>query len=85
MNNLDIEKLRKEIRTFKKTIAPSDFQWNYLHGKKNDVEKEILKISATSGQSVERCLLTAICGTLGNKQQQAEFASRLILLDLLME
>lgn len=85
MHNLDPNRFRKEINLFKKTIAPSGGQWNYLNGKKNEVEKEILETSATSGQSVERCLLTAICGTLGTKEQQAEFTTRLILLDLLME
>ena len=85
MHNLDIKRFRKEINLFKKTIAPSDNQWNYLNGKKNEVEKNILDLSVQSGKSVERCMLTAICGTLGNKQQQAEFTSRLILLDLLTE
>ena len=85
MHNLDPKRFRKEIALFKKTIAPSDGQWNYLNGKKNEVEKELLDQSTQSGTSVERCMLVAICGTLGNKQQQAEFASRLILLDLLTE
>ena len=85
MYNLDLKRFRKEIVLFKKTIAPSDNQWNYLNGKKNEVEKELLDQSTRSGVSVERCMLTAICGTLGNKQQQAEFTSRLILLDLLTE
>jgi hypothetical protein len=85
MYGLDQKQFRKEITLFKKTIAPSDGQWNYLNGRKNVVEREILETSMKSGQSVERCMLTAICGTLGNKQEQAEFTSRLILLDLLME
>jgi hypothetical protein len=84
-HNFDIKKFRKEIELFKRTTAPSDTQWNYLNGKKNEVRKEILDQSKQSGQSIERCMLTAICGTLKTKQQQAEFASRLILLDLLME
>jgi len=85
MHNLDPKRFRKEINLFKQTIAPSDGQWNYLNGKKNEVEREILNQSKNSSQSVERCLLTAICGTLGTKEQQAEFTSRLILLDLLTE
>ena len=85
MHNFDPKRFRKEIALFKKTIAPSDNQWNYLNGTKNNIEKELLDQSTRSGTSVERCMLTAICGTLGNKQQQAEFTSRLILLDLLTE
>ena len=86
MHNLDLKRFRKEIALFKKTIAPSDNQWNYLNGKKNEVEKNILDQSLQSGNSVERCLLTAICGVpFGNVQEQSEFTSRLILLDLLTE
>lgn len=85
MHNLDPKQFRKEIRLFKQTIAPSDKQWNYLNGTKNTIEREILDQSMQTGTTVERCMLTAICGTLGDKQQQAEFTSRLILLDLLTE
>lgn len=79
---------RQEIKTFKETIAPTDNQWNYLNGKKGDIEMEIKKTARSSHQSQERCLLVAICGELtdkSSKQQQAEFATRLLLLDLLME
>jgi hypothetical protein len=85
MYGLDQKQFRKEINLFKHTIAPSDGQWNYLNGRKNAVETEILNQALQSGTTVERCILTAICGTLGNKQEQAEFTSRLILLDLLTE
>ena len=86
MHGLDAKRFRKEIALFKKTIAPTDGQWNYLNGVKNEVETKILKDSEKHGCSVERALLVAICGMpLGNKQLQAEFTSRLILLDLLTE
>jgi len=86
MHNLDPKRFRKEIALFKKTLAPSDNQWNLLNGKKNEVEKYILDQSTRSGTSVERCILTAICGSpIGTAHQQAEFTSRLILLDLLTE
>ena len=88
MNDLDASKFRNEIKTFKALIAPSDRQWNYLNGKKNEFETVLHKTSKESGQTIERCLLVAICGELpinASQAQQAEFASRLILLDLLTE
>jgi len=84
----DEHRFRQEIIRFKETIAPSDKQWNCLNGKKNEIETEIRATAKKSGESVERCLLVALCGELtksSTPQQQAEFASRLILLDLLVE
>ena len=85
MNDLDAYKFQQEIKAFKRTIAPSTYQWGYLEDKKKEIAAELHKQHNTSGHSIERCLLTALCGTLGNKKEQAEFVTRLILLDLLTE
>ena len=86
--NLDIQKFKQEIQVFEHTIAPSYKQKMYLQSKKDEIEKELLSTANRSNQSVERVMLVALCGELeknSSKQKQAEFASRLILLDLLTE
>jgi hypothetical protein len=88
MKEIDAYKFTNEILTFKNTLAPTMRQRAYLDDTKERMQEELLKTSEKSGQSIERCLLTAICGELhtgSSKQQQAEFATRLVLLDLLTE
>jgi len=82
---IDSYKFKQEINTFKTTVAPTDKQRNYLEESKERVRAELLKQSANGNASLERCLLTAICGTIRTKKEQAEFASRLLLLDILTE
>ena len=85
MYELDAYKFREEIRIFRNTIAPTPKQQTYLTSKKEEVRNEMMEQARKTGLTMERCVLTAICGTLRTKQEQAEFASRLILLDILTE
>lgn len=87
MDKLDLQTYQflEEIKLFKRKIAPSTYQWGYLEDKKKEIIAELKKQHNNSGHSIERCLLVALCGTLGNKKEQAEFTTRLILLDILTD
>jgi hypothetical protein len=88
MNEIDMYKFQNEILIFKNTISPSLSQKNYLLQCKDQIHDEIVGKAKKSGHSPERCLLVALCGELtmrSSKQQQAEFATRLLLLELLTE
>ncbi len=78
------KEFRVAIRTFRNTLAPTDRQRDYLAKCENDVYEKLMAESKRTGQTFEMCLLTSLCGELKTKQQQAEFASRLLLLDILM-
>lgn len=81
---VNADNMRVAIRTFKNTLAPTEKQRNYVAKCKDDVYEKLMSESKRTGQTFEMCLLTALCGELKTKQQQAEFASRLLLLDILM-
>jgi hypothetical protein len=88
MKEIDAYKFQLEIELFKSTLAPSAKQLTYLADTKEAMKKEILDTAKKSMQNPERVLLTAICGELhkgSSKQEQAEFGTRLLLLDLLTE
>ena len=81
--NISMQKFGEEIGLFKARLAPTDQQKQYLAFTEEKVRKELQATEKESGQSIERVLLTAICGELRTDRQKAEFASRLILLNIL--
>lgn len=88
MKDLDSYRFLEEIRFFKNQIAPSERQKLYLADCKEKIEGELGGQAEKSGHPIERCMLVALCGELtktSTQKQQAEFASRLLLLELLME
>jgi hypothetical protein len=88
MYETDSYKFREQLRILKGTLAPTNRQEEYIEAKKEEIRKELLGKSKQSNQPFEMVLLVALCGELtnaSNKQQQAEFASRLLLLDILTE
>jgi len=84
-HEIDAYKFRQEIATFKATVAPNDKLRKYLDESKERIRAELLKQSANGNASLERCLLTAICGTIVTEKERAEFAARFLLLDILTE
>jgi hypothetical protein len=88
MYEADAYKFREQIRILKGTLAPTNRMEEYLDTKKEEIRKDLLGKSRQSNQPFEMVLLVALCGELtktSDKKQQAEFASRLILLDILTE
>jgi hypothetical protein len=79
--------LRKEIDLFMDTLAPNTNQKIYVANTLLDIEKELHDTSKREGVTIECAMLVAFCGELSktsSKQQQAEFASRLFLADILL-
>lgn len=88
MKELDLYKFRQQINIFKSTLAPSAKQLDYLEMKKQEIREKIVAEAGKAMVDVEREMLVCICGELtlnSSKQEQAEFATRLLLLDLLTE
>lgn len=88
MKEIDAYKFRQQIQIFKATLAPSARQLQYLDDKKQEIRHRIIDEAEKASVDVEREMLVCICGELtakSSKQEQAEFATRLILLDLLTE
>ncbi|MFA5419766.1 MAG: hypothetical protein WC341_15040 [Bacteroidales bacterium] len=82
----ELDKLKWEIETFKNMISPTNAQRIYLKKCEIDIEKELEGTISRKKVTPERCILVALCGELtsnSSQQQQAEFASRLLLMDVL--
>lgn len=82
---IDMQLFCEEIGLFLARLTPTDDQKHYLKFAENDVRSKLLTEAEKSGYSIERVLLTALCGELKTQKQQAEFVSRLILLNILTE
>lgn len=88
MYEIDSFKFKEQIQLFRNTVAPMPHQMEYLVAKREEVRKELMGLAQKTGAPLERVLLTAICGNLtprSSKREQAEFASRLLLLEILTE
>ena len=88
MLEYDAYKFQNEIAKFKGMIAPQEKQKAYLASTRETIIANIEAEAKKTGQPIERVLLVAFCGELtksSNQKQQAEFATRLLLLDILTE
>lgn len=83
--NLNKQKFNEEIGLFLARLSSTADQKHYLKFTEAQIKERLLAESNNTGHPIERVLLTAICGDLKTKQLQAEFVSRLILLDILTE
>jgi hypothetical protein len=83
--NIDKQKFNEEIGLFLARLSPTNDQKHYLKFTEAKIVEELLSDSKKTGHPIERVLLTAICGNLTTKQMQAEFVSRLILLNILTQ
>ena len=84
----DIKKFVAEIGTFEATLAPKSEQKKYYYDCLEKTKVMLMEEAQKHGTTYERCLLSSICGELPKNatgQQQAEFASRLILVHILTE
>lgn len=82
---IDTTKVRDQIQLFKKLIAPNQNQKDALDLATRETMQKLVMEAKDKNHPLERVLLVALCGEIGTKQQQAEFASRLILLDILLQ
>jgi hypothetical protein len=81
---IDPNKVHDQILLFKQKLAPSQYQKDALELATKETLKKLVATAKETGQPLERVFLTSICGEIKTKQQQAEFAARLILMDLLL-
>ena len=88
MKELYAFKIQEQIKLIKRTLAPTTNQTTYLNKCKKDIQDKLVAEARIKNADVELCLLVALCGELkpnSTEKEQAEFAARLLLLDLLTE
>lgn len=82
-SNINKYNLQDEIDLFKKKLAPNQNQRDAIALATKETMEKLLAEAEQKHQPLERVFLVAMCGEIRTPQQQAEFVSRLILLDLL--
>ena len=82
---LDKRKFGEEIGLFIARLATTPQARQAMIFAENNVKERLLATAEKTGHPLERVLLTAICGELKTAQEQGEFVSRLILLNILTE
>ena len=85
MKELDAYLFSEQIKLFRQKLATSPQMEQYYKESKEKVAAELISTANAERKPIEQVLLTAICGEIRTRQQQAEFTTRLILLDLLTE
>jgi hypothetical protein len=78
-------KLKEQVDLFKQKLAPNQNQQDALELAAKETMQKLINEAETKFQPIERVFLVAMCGEITTKQKQAEFVSRLILLDLLLQ
>ena len=78
-------KLKEQVDLFKQKLTPSQMQQDALELAAKETMQKLITEAETKFQPIERVFLVAICGEINTRQKQAEFVSRLILLDMLLK
>ena len=82
---IDRRKFGEEIELFIARLATTNEAKYAMIFTENNTKERLLAMAEKTGHPLERVLLTAICGELKTRQEQAEFTTRLILLHILSE
>jgi hypothetical protein len=82
---IDRRKFGEEIGLFIARLATTPQARQAMVFAENNAKEKLLAMVEKTGHPLERVLLTALCGELKSSKEQAEFVTRLILLNILVD